>query len=84
MNLSKTSNNFHIKVYGINLTITLLKEKKIIIISGILDDIIIDCLNYQYTCNKITKLTNHLTSNKFSIDISNRFISCLSLKDLLI
>lgn len=84
VNLSKTSNNFHIKVYGIKLTITLLKEKKIIIISGILDDIIIDCLNYQYTCNKITKLTNHLTSNKFSIDVSNRFISCLSLKDLLI
>ena len=84
VNLSKTSNNFYIKVYGVKITITLLKEKKTIIINGIIDDIIIDCLNYQYTCNKITQLNSHLTNNKIPIDVTKRFVSCLSLKDLLI
>jgi len=84
IDLSKLSDNFHIKVYGIKLTINIYEEKKSIVICGILDDLILDCLNYEYIYNRINNILVKFKNNNVNDEISNRFKSCLTLKDFLI
>ncbi len=84
IDLSETCDNFQIKVYGIKLIIYLQDQKKSITLSGILDDLSIDFLNYEYIKKKLNSFKKILIENNFTIEYSDRFISCLTIKDLLI
>ena len=84
IDLSKFSDNFHVKVYGIKLTINIYEEKKTIVICGILDDLLLDCLNYEYIYNRIISILLKFKNNNVNDEISNRFKSCLTIKDFLI
>tara|TARA_R110001592_G_scaffold60820_7_gene185411 strand:+ start:2398 stop:5493 length:3096 start_codon:yes stop_codon:yes gene_type:complete len=84
IDLSKLSDNFHIKVYGIKLTINIYEEKKTIVICGILDDLILECLNYDYIYDRINSILIKFKNNNVNDENSHRFISCLTLKDFLI
>ena len=84
VDLSKLSDNFHVKVYGIKLTINIQNKKKSIVVCGILDDLLLHCLNYEYICNKIKSITIKLKNNEIESEISSRFISCLTIKDFLV
>jgi hypothetical protein len=76
---------FHLKVYGIQLIVHNPQHKKSLIITGTIDDIMIDFLNNKYVNLKyqaIKENTPH--SPEFQGDTFLRFIQSLNLKDYLI
>jgi len=76
---------FHLKVYGIQIIVHNPQHKKSLIITGTVDDIMIDFLNNKYVNLKyqaIKENTPH--SQEFQGDTFMRFIQSLNLKDYLI
>jgi len=85
LDASSTYNQFHIKVYGIKLLVRSDLLKKSILITGILDDIIIDFLNNTYITNKIKMIRDNVPDTPdFKSDSFNKFIASLTLKDFFI
>jgi endopeptidase La len=83
--LSRTIKNFHSRVYGIKLTLHCPEMKKTILVNGIIDEIMIDCLNYTYVGDKIKLLIdNKPKDSDFNTLSFTRFIQCLTLKELLV
>jgi len=76
---------FHLKVYGIQIIVHNQQHTKSLIITGTLDDIMIDFLNNEFVNfkkNAIKKKTPH--SPEFQCDTFDRYIQSLNLKDYLI
>ena len=83
--LARTSKNFQTKVYGIKVAIQNPQIKKTLIICGVVDDIIIRCLNHKYIENKLHIIKENKPSDQdFESNSFSRFISCLTVKELLI
>ena len=59
--LARTSKEFQKKVYGIKVAIQNGIEKKTLIISGIIDDILIECTNHVFIKNKMERLSSKKT-----------------------
>jgi len=79
------SKSFHLKVYGIQVIVHNSQHKKSMIITGIVDDVIIDILNNKFVNLKMLSINdNSPNSSEFKGDTFNRFINSLSLKDYLI
>ena len=76
---------FHLKVYGIQIIIHNPQHKKSIIITGSVDDIMIDFLNNKYVNLKYQSIKENIPhSQEFQCDTFTRFIQSLNLKDYLI
>lgn len=76
--------SFHLKVYGIQLIVHNPQDKKSIIVTGLVDDIIIDFLNNNYInlkCKMIKE--NSPNSKEFQCETFERFLQSLNLKDYL-
>ena len=83
--LARTSKNFQTKVYGIKVAIQNPQIKKTLIICGIVDDIIIKCLNHKYIEEKLNDIRNNKPSDPdFQGESFTRFIDCLTVKEILI
>jgi endopeptidase La len=83
--LARNSKNFQLKVYGIKVALQHPEHKKTIIVSGIVDDILIECINNKYIEEKINKLLNDKPNDEiFNIKYFERFLLTLTLKDLLV
>lgn len=84
--LARTSNNNYIKVYGIKLSIQNNEDESTMIISCIIDDIIIDCFkNNDYIKFRLFSLLDEKPKiDDFNNKKFNKFIECLTIKDLLI
>ena len=83
--LARTSKSFQTKVYGIKVAVHNEKDKKTLIICGIVDDIILDCLNFNYVDNKVNSLISDIPKDPdFHTASFGRFIKCLTIKELLI
>jgi ATP-dependent Lon protease len=83
--LARTSNHFHTKVYGIKISFQCPILKKTLIISGIMDDVIIQCIYNPFIKLKLDQMKNNIPCDvDFDIKDYNIFISCLTLKELLI
>jgi ATP-dependent Lon protease len=83
--LCRTSKNFYSKVYGIKIAVHNCKEKKTLIIAGIIDDILISCINSPFILEKIETLCKY-KSNFESLQYSTfeRFIQSLTLKEIVV
>uniref|UniRef100_A0A6C0DBS5 Lon proteolytic domain-containing protein n=1 Tax=viral metagenome TaxID=1070528 RepID=A0A6C0DBS5_9ZZZZ len=83
--LEKTNNNFYQKIHGIRVIIQNEKQKKTLVINGIIEDIDIECFSNFYIDYRISELkqiaNTHQENEK---KIINRIIETLSLKDILI
>lgn len=76
---------FHMKVYGIKLYVHSVQLKKSLLITGIVDDIVIDFLNNKYITNKIKMVKDNVPNDAdFKSEAFEKFISSLMLKDFLI
>jgi ATP-dependent Lon protease len=76
---------FHLKVYGIQIIVHNPQHKKSLIITGTVDDIIIDFLNNKFVNLKYQAIKENMPqSHEFQGDTFNRFIESLNLKDYLI
>ena len=83
--LARTSKDFQKKVYGIKLAIHNESEKKTIIISGIVDDILTECTNHKFIIEKLYKLqTNKPDDTSLNENAYKRYVSSLTIKELLI
>jgi len=77
--------SFYLRVYGIQIIIHDPQHKKSLIITGTVDDIMIDFLNNRYINLKYQAIkTNAPHSPDFQCDTFTRFIQSLNLKDYLI
>jgi len=84
-NVSIKIKPFHLKVYGIQLIIHNSQHNKSLIITGTVDDIMIDFLNNKYVNLKYQAIKENIPQSKeFQGDTFNRFIQSLNLKDYLI
>ena len=83
--LARTSKSFQTKVFGIKLAIQHESLKKTLIICGIVDEIMLECLNYEYSKNKVESLLKDRPSDPdFSDEAFKRYIDILTIKEQLI
>jgi ATP-dependent Lon protease len=83
--LARTSNNFQLKVNGIKVALHNYEQKKTIIICGIIDDILLECMSFYYVKNRMQNIVeNKPKDNDFETSYFERFIKTLTIKDLLI
>jgi len=83
--LARTSRKFNTKVYGIKVAIKNQAERKTLIISGLVDDIIVNCSNHVFIKNKIQTLYAEKPNDpEFQTSDFVRFVNTLTIKELLI
>jgi len=83
--LARTSRKFNTKVYGIKVAIKNQDERKTLIISGLVDDIIVNCSNHVFIKNKIQSLFDEKPNDpEFLTSDFGRFVNTLTIKELLI
>ena len=83
--LARTCRKFQKKVHGIKIAVHDTKENKILIICGIVDDMVISCINEPYILSKFSSLYKEIPKDpEFEIEEFKRFIESLTVKDLLI
>uniref|UniRef100_A0A6C0CJN2 Lon proteolytic domain-containing protein n=1 Tax=viral metagenome TaxID=1070528 RepID=A0A6C0CJN2_9ZZZZ len=83
--LSRTSNTFQSKVYGIKIAFHNEKEKKTIIVAGLVDEILTSCINNDY----LNKLTEEIIKKSPSVNYYEersfeKYIQSLTLKEFII
>jgi ATP-dependent Lon protease len=80
-----SAKSFYHKINGIRVVLQNEKIQKTIIINGIIDDIVLDCFSNKYIDHRKTDIYEYITKKyTVNIDILNRIIDCLTLKDILI
>ena len=83
--ISSSSKQFHMKIYGIKVYIHSDLQNKSLIVYGYVDDIIVDFLNNPYILNKKSDVFKHLpVESDFKSESFNTFMSYLILKDYLL
>jgi hypothetical protein len=83
--LARTCKEFQKKVYGIKIAIHNDIEKKTLIISGVVDDILMDCTNHTFIKEKLERLYKEKPTDKdFQNDDFVRFLATLTIKEVLI
>ncbi len=83
--LARTSKSFQTKVFGIKLAIQHEELKKTLIICGIVDEIMLECLNYKYVSNKVDSIYKNRPSDPdFDDEAFKRYIDILTIKDQLV
>ena len=83
--LARTSKEFQKKVYGIKVAIQNETEKKTLIISGVIDDILIECTNHVFIKTKMERLNSGKPEEPdFKGRDFDRFLEALTVKEILI
>ena len=83
--LARTSKGFQTKVYGIKIALQHPELRKTMIICGIVDDILIQCFNHNFIKDKINVIKESKPKEPdFMSSSFDRFIDCLTIKELLI
>ena len=83
--LSRTSKTFQTKVYGVKIAIHNKVEKKTIIVSGLVDDLLITCIDNEYLNIKMEKLIQESAiQSDHDADVFQRFIHSITLKELIV
>jgi ATP-dependent Lon protease len=82
--VSSIYKQFHMKVYGIKLYVHSNSLKKTLLVTGIVDDVVIDYLNNKYISNKISLIKESVPNDPdFKSESFDKFILSLTLKDFL-
>ena len=80
-----TTNQFHIKVYGMKVYIHNKSINKSIVVYGIMDDVIVHLLNDNFINEKLLLIENNVPKDAlFTSNAYKKYIETLSLKELLI
>jgi len=84
-NIDMNSDQFYVKIHGIQLHIHSHILNKTLIIHGIMDNILVDILNDTYVTTRHADLLEGLKSNPtFNVNVAVNFAGSLTLKDYLI
>lgn len=83
--LCRTNDTFQTKVYGIKVAFHNEKEKNTLIVSGLVDDLLISCIDNVYLNTKLEQLVNDSTlQNDHQANVFQRFIHSITLKELIV
>ena len=83
--LARTSKSFQTKVYGIKFCIQSPEQHKTLVICAIVDDLMVECLNYPFISRKMNAINDEKPSDSdFTSNSFERFTKCLSLKEILV
>jgi ATP-dependent Lon protease len=83
--LARTCKNFQVKVYGVKIALHHPEQKKTIIISALVDDIMLECLNFKFINDKIQDLILSKPKDPdFNSPWFDRYIQCLTLKEMIV
>jgi ATP-dependent Lon protease len=82
--LSIKVKSFHLRVYGIQIIVHNPQHKKSLIVTGTVDDVLIDLIDNRFVTMKTRVIKDNLPGSKeFQGSTFNRYIASLSLKDFL-
>ena len=81
-----STKSMYVKLYGVRVVIHNEKTQKTLIVQGIVDDIVLDCMSNKYVIHRKRELLENIPTGNESIDrdIMVRIIETLTLKDILI
>jgi ATP-dependent Lon protease len=80
-----TTKTLYVKLYGVRVVIHNEKAQKTLIVQGIVDDIVLDCMDHPYIHFRKNNLLKHIPeSETYDKTIMTRAIESLTLKDMLI
>jgi endopeptidase La len=83
--LARTSKGFQMKVYGIKFSIQNKEQRKTLIVNGMVDDIMLECMNEPYIETRMKSFLDEKPKDPdFSINAFDRYVQSLTLKDFLI
>ena len=83
--LCRTNIGFYSKVYGIKIALQNIPARKTLIIWGLVDDIMLNCMNSSYISDIVLKLKTNKPSDKEFNNLSyDRYLDGLTIKELLI
>ena len=80
-----STKSLYVKLYGVRVVIHNEKTQKTLIIQGVVDDVVLDCLRNRYVDHRKTELWENIPDNEtYDKDIMKRIIDTLTLKDILV
>ena len=83
--LCRTNNTFQTKVYGMKVAFHNVKEKKTIIASGLVDDLLITCIDNDFMNSKLEMLVKESPKHtNYELNTFQRFTHSITLKELLV
>tara|TARA_B110000037_G_C17124026_1_gene507192 strand:- start:1000 stop:4281 length:3282 start_codon:yes stop_codon:yes gene_type:complete len=83
--LSRTSDTFQLKVYGMKIVFHNPAEKKTLIVSGLIDDLLISCIDNEYLANKLEQLIKDAPKKTdYEEQTFQMFVQAIALKELLV
>ena len=83
--LARTTKNFQTKIYGIKVCFQNPEKRKTLIVSAIVDEMVINCLNEEFIEKKINSLLQQKPKDDiFQNEDFDRFVKSLTLKLLLV
>lgn len=83
--LCRNNDIFQLKVHGIKVAFHNETEKKTLIVSGIVDDLIVSCIDNDFINNLTESLIKESTLLQcYDYNTFNRYLQCLTLKELLV
>ena len=82
--LSRSNKNFYAKVHGIKISLHNYCQSQTLVISALVDDIMLECLNDDYVKNIINTLQKMEYQDNENFQTFKKYINCICLKDLLI
>ncbi len=83
--LSRTNKTFQTRVHGIKIAIHNEKERKTLIVAGVIDDILTSCIDNDFLNNKLeTIVVSSINQTNYEPVTFQRYIQSLTLKELLV
>ena len=83
--LARTNKNFTSRVFGIKVAVHNYIEQKTLIINGLVDNVLLDCIPCEHVVTRILNLWKNVPNDpEFMAESFTKYIKSLSLKDLLV
>jgi ATP-dependent Lon protease len=83
--LCRTSDTFQLKVYGVKIAFHNVSEKKTLIVSGLIDDLLITCIDNEYLANNLEYLIKESPGQSgYEEKTFQKFVHAITLKELLV
>lgn len=83
--VDSSTKSLYVRLYGLRIIIHNEKTQKTLIIQGVVNDIVLDCLTNKYIDHRKTELLKRIPeSETYDNEIMQRIIDTLTLKDILI
>jgi ATP-dependent Lon protease len=83
--LARMNKNFASRVFGIKVAVHNYVEQKTLIINGLVDNVLLDCISCEHVTNRISNLWKNVPKDpEFMAESFTKYIKSLSLKDILV